>query len=64
MPELDRVGDDLLLCLLLHEFTASVVVLCRANVEALLCFVVPGLAHRGFGVDKNSAALGGLKESY
>ena len=58
MPELDSVRDDLLLCLQFHEFVASVVVQCRANIEALLCSVVPGLAHCGFGVDKHSAAHG------
>ncbi len=48
MPELAHVGDDFLLCLQLHIFVASVVVQCRANVEALLCYVGPGLARCGF----------------
>ncbi len=59
MPELDRVGDDLLLRLQLHKFVASVVVQCRANVETLLGSVVPGSARCRFGVDKDSAAHGG-----
>ncbi len=58
VPELDRVGNDLLLHLRLHKFVASVVVQCRVNVEALLCYVVPGLVCCGFGVDKDSSAHG------
>ncbi len=59
MPELHRVGDDLLLHLQLHKFVASVVVECRANVETMFGSVVPGRARRGFGMDKDSAAHGG-----
>jgi hypothetical protein len=60
MPELDHVGDDLLLCLQLHKFLASAVVQCRANIETMLGSVVPGSARCGFGiVDKDFAAHGG-----
>ncbi len=59
VPELNQVGDDPLLRLQLHKFVASVVVQCRANVEALLCSADPEVAHCKLGMDKDSAAHGG-----
>jgi hypothetical protein len=59
MPELDHVGDDILLRLRLHEIVASVVVQCRPNIETLLSSLVPGPACCKFGMDKDSAAHGG-----
>jgi hypothetical protein len=56
MPELHPVGNDVLFCPKFHQFIASVVVLCRANIEALLCSVVPWLVRCRFGVDKHPAA--------
>jgi hypothetical protein len=44
-----------------NSYISLVVVQCRANVEALLCSVVPGLVCRRICMDKHSAAHEGKK---